>query len=698
MAPHPLQQLSVQETKQAKAILISEHDKDEVLIIREIFLQEPAKAELQKFLALEHSNSLTQSSPRPSRQGLCQYDVVGSDKVPYFHEAVIDLNKKARVKHEVIGKDQHAPLKLAEFDHLVDAVQASKEIQDAIAEFDIPEGFEVLVEPWPYGGPDLDEQNDRYFQGLIFAVDKRNNNADSNFYAFPLPLIPVMNAQTKEIIRIDRLATGGKGDSMTGQTHAKGVLDHCRPAEYVPELLPDGVRKDLKALNVVQPDGPSFTVQDDSLIEWQKWRFRVTFNPREGAVIHDVWYDGRSMFYRLAVSEMTVPYADARAPFQRKQAFDFGDGGAGNCSNNLSLGCDCLGVIKYFDGVLISGDSEVKAAPNVICLHEQDNGIGWKHTNWRTGRAVVTRNRELVVQFIITLANYEYIFAYKFNQSGGIDIETRATGIVSCVNIDPGKQSDYGNVVSPGVLAQNHQHIFAVRIDPAIDGHANTVVQEESLPVPMNPDTNPRGNYYEVKRTPITKSSWADAEPKNNRVFKIINENKKNPISGKPVGFKLVPPPTQLLLASPDSVQAQRATFATHHLWVTKYKDDELYAAGRYTLQSRKELGGVADAVARNENVENEDVVVWSVFGLTHNPRVEDWPVMPVEMHQINLRPADFFEANPSIDVPSGRNAESKLVVGNGGTDAQQQNGNGCYNGANGHAQEEVNGVTNIVR
>lgn len=127
---------------------------------------------------------------------------------------------------------------------------------------------------------------------------------------------------------------------------------------------------------------------------------------------------------------------------------------------------------------------------------------------------MVTRNRELVVQFIITLANYEYIFAYKFNQSGGIDIETRATGIVSVVNIDPGKTSDYGNVVNPGVLAQNHQHIFAVRIDPAIDGHANTVIQEESLPVPMNPETNPRGNYYEVRRTPITKASWADAEPK----------------------------------------------------------------------------------------------------------------------------------------------------------------------------------------
>lgn len=236
---------------------------------------------------------------------------------------------------------------------------------------------------------------------------------------------------------------------------------------------------------------------------------------------------------------------------------------------------------------------------------------------------MVARSRELVVQFIITLANYEYIFAFKFDQSGGIDIETRATGIVSCVNIDPGKTSLYGNVVNPGVLAQNHQHIFAVRLDPAIDGHSNTVMIEESHPVPMNARTNPKGNYYEVRKTPITQSSYADAAPFNNRVFKIINPSKKNAISGNPVGYKLTPPATQLLLADPQSIQAKRASFAQHHVWVTKYKDDELYAGGRFTLQSTKEVDGVADAVARGDNVEDEDIVVWSVFGLTHNPRVE---------------------------------------------------------------------------
>lgn len=112
MAPHPLEGLSLRETKQAKDVLLSEHDQTEVVIVREIFLQEPPKAELQKFLTLEHSGGLTDASSRPSRQALCQYDVVGTDKTPYFHEAVVDLEKGIRVKHQVIGKEQHAPLKL----------------------------------------------------------------------------------------------------------------------------------------------------------------------------------------------------------------------------------------------------------------------------------------------------------------------------------------------------------------------------------------------------------------------------------------------------------------------------------------------------------------------------------------------------------------------------------------------------------
>lgn len=133
---------------------------------------------------------------------------------------------------------------------------------------------------------------------------------------------------------------------------ATNVLDHCVALEYVPELMEGGMRTDLKPLNLVQPEGPSFTVNNESLVEWKKWRFRVGFNPQDGATIHDVRYDGRSVLHRLSFSEMTVPYGDPHPPFHRKQAFDLGDGGAGRAANNLELSCDCQGVIKYLDAVM----------------------------------------------------------------------------------------------------------------------------------------------------------------------------------------------------------------------------------------------------------------------------------------------------------------------------------------------------------
>jgi primary-amine oxidase len=45
-------------------------------------------------------------------------------------------------------------------------------------------------------------------------------------------------------------------------------------------------------------------------------------------------------------------------------------------------------------------------------------------------------------------------------------------------------------------------------------------------------------------------------------------------------------------------------------------------------------------------------VVLWHTFGVTHIPAPEDFPVMPVEPITLLLRPRNFFENNPVLDVP----------------------------------------------
>lgn len=145
--PHPFKTLNVEETRVARDVVLSLHP-DVVVDFREIYLQEPEKELMKQYLEAEKSGQ-SPSSKRPPRLVKCQYDVVGSDKIPEYNESVIDIEVKKRVKHVVVPKEKgNASLTLWEFTHLVDACKESKEFKDAVAELQLPEGFELVVEPW----------------------------------------------------------------------------------------------------------------------------------------------------------------------------------------------------------------------------------------------------------------------------------------------------------------------------------------------------------------------------------------------------------------------------------------------------------------------------------------------------------------------------------------------------------------------
>lgn len=126
--------------------------------------------------------------------------------------------------------------------------------------------------------------------------------------SYPLPFSPVLDLFLNKLDRLEPMATGGREDGLDLNTAGDLPMAHCVPSEYHADIMAEAERSDLKPLHVVQPDGPSFTITDSNCVSWQKWRFRVGFNDREGMTIHGVRYDGRPLFYRLSVSEMTVPY------------------------------------------------------------------------------------------------------------------------------------------------------------------------------------------------------------------------------------------------------------------------------------------------------------------------------------------------------------------------------------------------------
>ncbi|KAJ5084886.1 Copper amine oxidase [Penicillium alfredii] len=621
---HPFDPITCAEIQLAVRILESAFPGIK-LRYKRIDLQEPSKHEVIPYIEAERRG---EKCPRkPARLLMALFHRLDNGS---FFKALLNADTKSLVSAKELPKDVQGPV-------------------------DVDEMIEIeQLYPWIYG-TDNPQESRRLFQCYMYIV--ATDHPQNNQYSLPCKFSPVFDGISRKLVRMDFLP--GAADTQSTQTQPWKPV----PAvQYAHDLLDEPLRTDLKPYVVQQPEGASFNVIGNA-VSWQKWRFRVGFNSREGLVLHNVTYDGRSTFYRLSVSEMTVPYGDPRAPYHRKQAFDVGDVGFGITANQLILGCDCLGHIKYFDGYRSDAQGAPIQLKNVICMHEQDNGLQHKHTNYRSGAATVVRNRQLVIQMICTVANYEYIFAFILDQAANIELEVRATGILSTVPFDNenGQTVPWGTNVGPGVMAPFHQHMFSLRIDPALDGFKNTVYYEDSVPMPQD-ESNPYLVGYTTEQNVIRSSGSASTSVDRNRVFKIRNDHIMNPITYHPIAYKLQTMPSQMLLARPNSFGTKRAQFATRPIWVTKYQDNELYAAGEFTNQSKRS-DGVEVWAARNDAVEDEDVVLWHTFGLTHNPRIEDFPVMPMERVSVMLKPDGFFTKNPALDVPPSTQSFNKSTL-----------------------------------
>jgi primary-amine oxidase len=418
----------------------------------------------------------------------------------------------------------------------------------------------------------------------------------------------------------------------------------------------DGVpaRTTLRPIEITQPEGPSFTL-DGHLLEWQNWSLRIGFDAREGLTLHQIGYrDGgrqRPIIYRASVPEMVVPYGDPSPARYFQNYFDSGEYLLGKFVNSLELGCDCLGEITYLDATIADDHGEPRVIRNAICVHEEDFGILWKHTDIFNGSAQTRRQRRLVISFFTTVGNYDYGFYWYLYLDGTIELEVKLTGVVWTSSY-PGSGYPYATQVAPGLGAPSHQHLFSARLDMMVDGLPNAVDEIDLHGCPVGPD-NPYGNA--LARTVTRLSSESDgtrmAASERGRVWRIVNTESTNRL-GDPVGYVLHPQPAPLLLADPSSTLYRRAEFATRHLWVTRYAPDERYPAGDFVNQ-HPGGAGLPSYVQADRDIDGTDIVLWHTFGPTHFPRTEDWPVMPVERCGFALRPVGFFDRNPTLDVPA---------------------------------------------
>jgi primary-amine oxidase len=430
-------------------------------------------------------------------------------------------------------------------------------------------------------------------------------------------------------------------------------------------------RSVVQPLVMKQPAGASFTVRGHE-VRWENWHFRFALHPREGLVLYTVGYeDGgrvRPILYRASMCEMMVPYAEEGPDWVWRAPFDMGEYGLGRMVTTLRRGHEVPEYARLFDVAFASDQGTTYAGVGVIALYEQDGGILWTHTSPHARRTETRRSRQLVLNVLYTVGNYDYGMKWIFHQDGSLALEMELSGVVlgkataakrcpmceqkpdKTGKITPSGADRFGTLVAPQLLAPHHQHFMCFRLDMDVDGTRNTVSELNVRPLPpTRKEPTPKGFFVEETRLRTENEAQRPANPETHRRWKVFNPTRRN-AQGHSCGYVLLPGATAVPLTHPKNTVRQRARFLDHPLSVTRQRAGEMYPAGTYPNQSRGGEG--LPRWVNGEGLENTDVVLWYTVGMTHVARPEEWPVMPVERGGFRLVPHGFFNRNPALDLP----------------------------------------------
>ena len=433
-----------------------------------------------------------------------------------------------------------------------------------------------------------------------------------------------------------------------------------------------------KPFLIAQPEGPSFTI-DNGEITWQNWQFRFRLDPRVGPVINLVtWNDGgkrRSVLYETSLSEMYVPYQDPDEEWTSNVFIDageyFSNEGSGGIIKPLQAGVDCPSYATFFSGTFFHENGTPYIRPQLACLFERVTGDPmWRHWDEDTYATAGRPSRELILRTVATVGNYDYVLDWRFEQDGSIVGGVGATGILYTKQV-PDRRADgppsnkiagtdadghnvqFGQLVAPGIDGVDHDHFLSFRLDLDVDGVNNSLMVDKLVPYKL-PDTTPGRKYIWAMMPEMVKTesdAKLDVSLEHPSMWRFVNESVKNSL-GQSSSFEIMPGETGISLLPSSEWPQKRAGFSEHNLWVTPYDPGERYAAGVYVTGGKGE-DSLPAWTKQGRGIVNTDIVAWYTIGFHHVPRPEDWPQMPIMWHTFSLRPFQFFDRNPTMDLPT---------------------------------------------
>lgn len=627
-AQHPMDALTAGEYESAIALLRDEglvNDDSRYPFMR---LQPPEKATV---LAWEPGEPWERSAFAMVKQG------------PKVYEAVVNLTQQAVTRWEEIA-DVQAGILLGEWLQAGEIARADAQWQAAVKQRGIlPADYEdVICAPLSAGYFAVPEEAHR----RLFRVACFDGRDTENFWGRPIEgVTAIVDIDAEAVIQLIDTGVRPMPTAPAGYTEAE-VTQQPAP----------------KPLTWTEPKGHDYTMTGQ-LMNWHHWQFHVRLDSRVGPIFslvkyhdHDRW---RSIMYEGSLSELFVPYQSTDPNWYFRTYMDAGEYGAGKLAVPLERDRDCPSTATYLDAEFVDDDGTPYTQKDAACVFERYVGDPvWRHYDSLLDKSASRRDRELVVRFVTAIGNYDYLFDWSFGENGTLKVRFGASGMeevqaVPALRVDGEDftSTNFGRLIAPQTVAVNHDHFFSFRLDMDVDGPENSFVCDDLKTVTT--ESGLRTSFWAIdSHTPKTE---ADAKMTLNirqpALWRVINPHAGNFV-GYPTSYEFKSHGNAIALMQPDDFPQRRAGFTDYHLWVTPYQANELYAAGNYPNQSHGG-DGLPAWTSQDRPIEDTDIVVWYTLGLHHVVRAEDWPVLPTEWHEFEVRPFDFFDRNPALEISS---------------------------------------------
>ncbi|HSF17029.1 MAG TPA: tyramine oxidase [Vicinamibacteria bacterium] len=626
---HPLDALEASEIVSVAAVLRAQGHVNDATPILSLTLEPPPKAEVLEW----------KPGDRFARRARA---VVRRERVT--REFVIDLrSKEIESIREVPGPGQ-PPLTFPELISAMEITLGNEEMKAGLAKRGITDFDALFCAPRTggnFGGPD--EKMRRLVKVDCFDLSRN----PTNVFAVPIEaLFAVVDLDAREVLRVVDLGVV----PVTQTTYS---------------LSPDAQPKlrDVKDVKISAPDGGNIEI-DGWTVSWQNWRFHLRWDMRAGLVLSLVGYHDkgtwRRVLYQGNVSEIFVPYQDTTEGWYYRTYMDEGDYGLGTMHSPLIHGVDCPPNALYLTPVMANAAGGADELQDRVCLFERPTGDAtWRHFDFMTQALDGRPNVELVVRFIAAVGNYDYLFDWVLDNKGQITYRLGATGLDAVKGVaarsltDPSAANDttFGPLIAPQLAGINHDHFFSIRLDVDVDGTGNRFVREKLVPRRQDSKSK-RRSIWTVEREVASNDTNAKfrLSYENPSLFRIESVSRENAL-GYATSYALKHSGNALPLVDESDPPLARAQFANYHIWVTPYEPSELWAGGHFSNQSAPGQG-LPEWTSAKRSVEDTDIVVWYTLGFHHVPSAEDWPVYNLGWNEITLRPYNFFDQNPAMDLP----------------------------------------------